>query len=197
MTTHSTAQTVKEYVSGKLQALRRLPEHPQKAALAQLRRGIGHPPGDLPELWGTFLPQMPPAWQSSTGEPSRAEWAVYLALTLFAVHQQGRSMSEKTMNEPGIDLGSAARRLVPPGEEAEDGSAFRRFNALATAGSIEELAHHLRGMVQLLRAGDIPLDYGQLAADVYQWQKPEEAARVRLRWGQAFYRRTEKDDEQQ
>ncbi len=35
----------------------------------------------------------------------------------------------------------------------------RRFNVLATSADIQELAHHLRGMIQLLRSEGIPLDY--------------------------------------
>ena len=52
-------QMVKQYVSGRLRRLRSLPEHPQKAALATMRKGIGHAPGELPELWGEFLLDLP------------------------------------------------------------------------------------------------------------------------------------------
>ena len=73
---------------------------------------------------------------------------------------------------------------------------LRRFNALATAEEITEISHHLRGMIQLLRAakdGGIPLDYPQLAADLYELQctdprYPQISANVRLRWGQDLYR---------
>ena len=59
--------------------------------------------------------------------------------------------------------------------------------------------NHLRGLIQLLRSKEIPLDYVDLAGDLYEFQMPGGAARVRLRWGQDFYRtalRTEnrKDD---
>lgn len=75
---------------------------------------------------------------------------------------------------------------------------LRRFNALATAEEITEISHHLRGMIQLLSAakdGGIPLDYPQLAADLYELQctDPRYAqipANVRLRWGQDLYRET-------
>ena len=60
-----------------------------RAALAKLRRGIGKKPGEMPELWGVFLNKMSPELFSRTGEPSRAEWAIYISLTMFALHQQG------------------------------------------------------------------------------------------------------------
>lgn len=73
---------------------------------------------------------------------------------------------------------------------------LRRFNALATAEEITEISYHLRGMIQLLstaKDGGIPLDYPQLAADLYELQctDPRYAqtpANVRLRWGQDLYR---------
>ena len=113
---------------------------------------------------------MPESFQGRSA-PSAAEWAVYLALTLYAMHQQG---NDRPMNCPGNTLGRAVRQL------AERNSA----------------GHHLRGMIQLLSAakdGGIPLDYPQLAADLYELQctDPRYAqtpANVRLRWGQDLYR---------
>ena len=68
--------------------------------------------------------------------------------------------------------------------------------ALATADEITEISHHQRGMIQLLRAAkpdSIPLDYPQLAVDLYglQCDAPQLAqlpANIRLRWGQDLYR---------
>ena len=185
------AQTVQEQVKNqvrqKIKQLQDLPEHPRKAALANLRRGVGRVPGDLPELWGSFLLGMPQELQSTGGEPTRAEWSIYLALTLYAMHQQGNELPEKSMNKEGVKFGSAVHRLVDPEDQPEKNGVFRRFNALATASSIQEVSQHLRGMIQLLRANDIPLDYPQLAADLYNLQFPDSSARVRLRWGQEYY----------
>ena len=64
---------------------------------------------------------------------------------------------------------------------------LRRLNAAATANSITALGHTLRGLVQLLRAEGIALDYAALAGDIYRYQFPESAAQVRLSWGQDFY----------
>ena len=167
----------------------------RRAELAKLRRGIGHAPGELPELWGSFLLEMPESFQGCSA-PSAAEWAVYLALTLYAMHQQG---NDRPMNCPGNTLGRAVRQLAErnsAGQDWTEASVLRRFNALATAEEITEISHHLRGMIQLLSAakdGGIPLDYPQLAADLYELQcaDPRYAqtpANVRLRWGQDLYR---------
>ena len=189
-------QDVKMYTAQRLRRLQALPDNQRRAELAKLRRGIGHAPGELPELWGSFLLEMPEELQQNgPGDPSAAEWAVYLALTLYAVHQQG---NDRPMNCPGSTLGRAVRQLAErnAGQDWDEASVLRRFNALATAEEITEISHHLRGMVQLLSAakdGGIPLDYPQLAADLYELQctdprYPQASAHVRLRWGQDLYR---------
>ena len=171
----SRTQAIRGYVDGKIQWLWGLPENQRRAELAKLRRGIGHAPGELPDLW-----------------------AVYLALTLYALHQQ--SNDTVCVSQLGCTLGRAVRRLaeqtVASGQDWTESSILRRFNALATAEEITEISHHLRGMIQLLRAAkpdSIPLDYPRLAVDLYglQCDAPQLAqlpANIRLRWGQDLYR---------
>lgn len=180
-------QLVRNYVAGRLHWLQNLPDHQQKATLANLRRGVGHVPGELPALWGVFLQDLPEPLESKTGDPTRAEWAIYLALTLYALHQQGHALPKDSMHREGVQFGKAVRRLVKEGEPPESSSILRRFNALATASSMPERAQHLRGIVQLLRAEAAPLDYVQLAEDLYWLQVPAQAAGVCLRWGQDYY----------
>ena len=188
-------QDVKLYAAQQLHRLQALPDNQRRAELAKLRRGIGHVPGELPELWGSFLLEMPESFQGRSA-PSAAEWAVYLALTLYAMHQQG---NDRPMNCPGNTLGRAVRQLAErnsAGQDWTEASVLRRFNALATAEEITEISHHLRGMIQLLRAAkpdSIPLDYPRLAVDLYglQCDAPQLAqlpANIRLRWGQDLYR---------
>lgn len=91
------------------------------------------------------------------------------------------------MNQPGISLGRAVRQLADPGSEPEESPSFRRFQTLLTASDIQEISHHLRGMIQLLRAKGIPLDYARLAKDLYKLQYAGSAPGVRLMWGQDYY----------
>ena len=186
---------IHDYVAGQLSGLWSLPKPQRRARLAELRRGVGHQPGDLPALWGSFLQELPKGlWgrETAAGEcrkPSEAEWAVYLALTLYALHQQGEE--NISMNEKGCTLGRAVRLLAQNSAAAAqdwtESSVLRRFNALATADSMPEVSHHLRGMIQLLRREGIPLDYPQLAEDLYQYQFVNGAPNVRLRWGRDLY----------
>lgn len=163
-----------------------------KAVLAQMRRGIGHAPGEIPELWGMMLENIPEKMMSKDGVPTYAEWAIYTALTLFALHQQGHEQCNP-MFVKGQSLGKAMRSLVPP----EDGEVLkrvrRRFNVIATSSDMPELVHHLRSAVQLLRDAGIGLDYAELAGELYLYQIPGGAAEVRLLWGEKFYQISEND----
>lgn len=190
-----TQQEIKRYVYGKLKRLQTLPDNQRRAELAQLRRGIGHAPGEIPELWGILLSDMPDEFQG-TKTASHAEWAIYLTITFYAMHQQG---NEADMNRDGYGIGKAVRQLAEQnaGEQGwESSSVLHRFNALATAKDIYEISHHLRGLIQLLKSakgGGIPLDYPLLAAQLYglQCETPgleNIAADIKLQWGQDLYR---------
>lgn len=95
-----------------------------RSTLAHLRQGIGRVPGDMPQLWGFFLSELPEKWMGNS-EPSKAEWAIYLALTLFALHQQGQDPNTAWMSQPGASLGKAVARLIESPEDEKRIS--RRF----------------------------------------------------------------------
>ncbi len=160
-----------------------------KANLAELRRGIGGTPGDDPRLWGMVFDGIPEAMLGKNGRPSKEEWAICNALTLYAVHQQGNDPLKKNMNMKGVSLGRAACRLVYAGEnpEEERDRISRRFNQIALAEDIEALTYYLRTFIPILRGKDIGLDYPMLAQDIYLCQSESGRSSVRLRWGQDYY----------
>lgn len=162
---------------------------PVAALLAKLRRGIGKEPGAQPELWDLVLDEMPNDIQGTDERPSYGERAVHTALTLFALHQQGRDLRDKCMNEPGAPLGGAVRLMIRQNPGREE-AIKRRFTATVTSDSYEELVWHLRGLVQLFRSADIRLDYPSLARDLYYYQFSEWRDHIRLQWGRQFYRQS-------
>lgn len=189
------SREVRDFVSGKISKLvNNREESHVRASLAKLRRGVGKKPGSLPDIWEITLGELPEEFLSRTGEPTRAEWAVHTALTLFALHQQGKEPYDVPMNVSGKPLGGAVRTLGFKRGEASEEAVKRRFDAAVTADSPAEMAHHLRGLVQLLRSEGIPLDYPQLAEDLFKFQFQESRDGVRLRWGQDYYR-MRKDEE--
>ena len=157
-----------------------------RADLARLRRGIGKDPGELPELWPITLQDLDEALLSKTGEATFAERSIQTTLALFALHQQGKDLKNQPMHSEKQNLGTSIRMLGSSDKGNAD-AIKRRFNVLATSDSTEELTHHLRAMIMLLKASSVPTDYRSLSSDLYWFQFPEQRDRIRLRWGQDFY----------
>ncbi len=163
------------------------------ASMAKLRRGVGKKLSDAPDAWAVVLTSMPDELMSASYDgfkETEAESAVFTALTLYALHQQG---SEASVNVQGISFGTAVGKLKNKDNKL---AITRRFNSVVTSTEITELAHHARGLVQLMKASGktIGLDYPQFAKDLYNFQYPDGRRNVILRWGQDFYKMN-KDEE--
>jgi CRISPR system Cascade subunit CasB len=161
------------------------------AALARLRRGVGKQPGDVQDILEyTLAPEF--AKGAVSDAATDKEIAAHISMTLYALHQQSQ---RKPMHRRGFGLGRSVRELNGPDTDGPPSSVRRRFNTLGTADSLDELVHHARGMVQLLRAEAIPLDYALLADQLVRWQTPNGAAIIRRVWGRDFYRTSTASDE--
>jgi CRISPR system Cascade subunit CasB len=179
------------FVTGKLERLQPGDDTAaRRAALARLRRGVGKEAGSVPDLWQYLYEGFPDELKGKGGTPSYAENAAHAALTLYAMHAQGTG---NVHDKDAGSLGTAANRLKRMKPDNEPGIK-RRFDALATAGTAAEINRHARGIIQLLRQGDIKLDYAGFAADLYNLQfGSESAGKVLRRWGRDFYRFDNKD----
>ncbi|MDR2672184.1 MAG: type I-E CRISPR-associated protein Cse2/CasB [Coriobacteriales bacterium] len=155
----------------------------QRANRAKLRKGIGREPDEVPEIWDITLADIPEDLKSWNGIVTPAEQAIHTTLTLFALHQQGKT---EAVNRSHISFGSAARRLVSPDNENEQ-TIKRRFDAVLTAKDFVELSRHARGLIQLMKAKDVCLDYPWFAKDLYRHQNPETKDRVMYKWGEDFW----------
>lgn len=186
------AKMAGRFVRHRIEALAGGGDAASRATLAILRRGIGRLPGSMPELWSATFRGMPEEMMGTGKTPTRAEWAVHIGLTLFALHQQGNSPKEKCMHQEGRSLGASVRALIH--NDDDEARVKRRFDAVATSDGLPELASHLRGLVQLFKSEGIGLDYAQLTEDVYRFQFPEARDSVRLNWGRDFYRSGQAED---
>lgn len=157
-----------------------------KAELAALRRGVGRYPGEIPQLMGALLNEMPEELMGRSDTPSFAEWTYYTSVTLYALHQQGQSQPMHV--EGNHRLGTATRLLIPSGLPEDNPPILARFNQMAVSANIAELSQHLRGIVTLLRSKSIPLDYIDLADDLYRYQFKDNRDSLRLKWGRDFWR---------
>lgn len=171
-----------------------------KAMLANLRRGVGREPGELPQLFGIFLLDLPETFWSENGIATKEEWVCYTILTLYALHQQGYDAKSQPMHiDEDVSLGKAMYKLVMTdnGDPNAEQRIVQKLRTLATSVDIKELSHHLRGIVQMFRNNGISINYCKLAGDLYEMQFPEGKRRVCLKWGQDFYgRNSKKADEE-
>jgi CRISPR system Cascade subunit CasB len=158
-----------------------------KADLAKLRRGVGKLPGELPELWGYFLKELPEELQGVTKDPSKSEIAIYLSLVLYALHQQSNDIKEKPMNLKGETLGKGIRKLIPDEDEDAEKRILTRFKRLANAQTMRDVSIQLRSIISLLKSKDIPIDYPDLATDLYFLQNPKEKNKIKMKWAREFY----------
>ncbi|WP_371629781.1 type I-E CRISPR-associated protein Cse2/CasB [Streptomyces sp. NBC_00341] len=154
------------------------------ATVARIRRGAGKPAGEIPDLWGLIGAEAlyVRGWREEDAE--RAESAVHMAVTLWALHQQGHHTADMHIKD-GPGLGKAVRKLMP--DAAMDEPIRKRFVRAGTATSIDALATRLRELVLLLRRDDIAMDYGKLASQLYAWQWPGGRAEVHRAWGRSFH----------
>lgn len=161
-----------------------------RGMMAVMRRGVGKYPGEIPELWGMIFNNMPDELFESgeiifpEREASYVEWAVYTALTLYALHQQG---NEKLMHSENVSIGKAASMLVK--DEDDEERICRRLGLVVTAASPKDLAYHLRGLIRLLSDQAIAIDYARLAKELYLMNYEESSRNVKLAWGRDFYNR--------
>ena len=138
-----------------------------RAALAALRRGLGQPPGYVPEM----LPYMA---RHVSGMPEWQERLAYIVAPLFAVHPS---------NTGEGNMGDHMAALRGANDEALE----RRF-AVLLAAHPEELDVHLRHVISMLKQNNIPVNWEQLMRDIGDWGHPDRQARVRRRWANSFWR---------
>lgn len=155
-----------------------------RATLSRLRRAVAQEPGEDPLAWNAVaedvLGQLPPQDLGRGDAPSPAEWAAFVAITLFAAHQQSQ---RAPMHVKGVSLGAAAARLR---RATESGSIKQRLDAVMVSATPRALRYHLRSLVSLLAAHGIALDYGRLAEDLRHLRQPTRRNGVLLRWGRDY-----------
>ncbi|GAB2456935.1 hypothetical protein GCM10027062_41280 [Nocardioides hungaricus] len=155
------------------------------AELARLRRALPRNRTMPPEAWQIFAAGFPEPLLGHTDAPSRAELATAASMALFALHQQSRRGAPMHVRGKKHGVGAAARTLA---SRIDSTGVERRLIALTRADELDPVLEHLRGLVNHLRAHEIPLDYARLARDLDAIQHPEGRRGVRVRWSRDFFR---------
>jgi CRISPR system Cascade subunit CasB len=144
-----------------LEALR---DREGRGVLAALRRGAGSPPGAVASMYPHILPWVP-----------RQRWledAAYVIGSLFALHPQPGGAG---------NLGKAFSMVPKQSDSLE-----KRFVALLNSHR-DDLPHHLRQAVSLLKSSEIPVDWRQLLRDILYWE--HESRFVQQQWAREFWQR--------
>ncbi|MFG2646000.1 type I-E CRISPR-associated protein Cse2/CasB [Streptomyces sp. NPDC048370] len=170
------------------------------AARARLSREAGKSAAEVFDLWdlvdlASLQDTRGEGCPWSEAELERAEEALLMTFTLWALHQQSRSAGVHQLDKYGRSrgLGAAVRRLMSAGEV--DDPLRKRLVRAGKASDLATLAQRLRDIVLLLRREDVPLDYSLLAGQLYQWQWPGGSDVVRTAWGRSFHAWREEEDE--
>lgn len=145
--------------------------------LAAMRAGLGRDYGEVPKLWPYYSCEIDDA-RARRGEASQEQKAEHAALALYGLHQQSKSVS---MHRPGVRLGAALARLRASDKfspEAIDG----RVEAAATTTTVDALLIRLRGLIDLLRTIDQPLDYNHLMRLLQDWRYDDGRRAARRQW---------------
>lgn len=135
-----------------------------RRALARLRRSFAGA-AQQAEAYDIVFPHDPP-------QDEQELWL--LVAGLFALHPHGNTAKGRT-------VGGAMRLLAE-----ERVSAQRRFTQLLSVEA-RHLPYYLRQTIQLLRSGEVAIDYHRLLNDLVQIYS-ESPQKVRLRWARDYYR---------
>ncbi len=149
-----------------IQYLLELKERENRAALAHLRRGLGKPPGSVPEMYPYVVP-----WIQ---EKSDFEQRVYfLVASLFAMHQ------DNTLD------GNLGRTFQIIWKDAGDSPSIeKRFVQLLNSHP-DELPGRLRHAIDLAASKKVPVNYTQLLKDLRSWRN--ESRSVQKQWARQFW----------
>lgn len=158
--------------------LQSLVEKQERGALAALRRGLGQPVGQAPEMYPYIIPFLPESLHPEQ------EAVFYLIASLFAYHPLT------------TDEGNLGRHLAAIRNDRNQEALDRRFTALLAAHP-DDLPAYLRQTISYLKSRDVPVNWERLLRDLSYWSHPEYGPQVRKNWANAFWGRPAGEEQTQ
>ena len=168
-------------------------ESSQKATLAKLRNSIGKPLTENIGVIAMVFENAPDEFLGKRGQLSWGEDAILTAIQLFALHQQGKTESVMQEDEKNISIGASLGYL----RNSDDSkSVDRRFNAMISSSTLDEIKTHLRHLIKLLKSREpnVKVDYALLGKDLFRIAKGYKED-VALMWARDYYRVNRKGEE--
>lgn len=170
-----------------------------KAALSALRSSSRLNGNRAQKVWPVFLSNLNEKYLSKTGKATRAEMAVFVAVRMYALHQQSSddcvfarkrySSADVTGVENGLELFEVLNQLSKVEESRV--ALERRVQALLGTTNFTAVVDQLIHLMQIIKGKKlrIRIDYARLAGDLYRFQLGyRQANEVRLHWGEQYYR---------
>lgn len=157
-----------------------------RANLANIRNSINRPLTESIDLLPLLFRYLPEDFLSSDGKLSLEERAIVTTIQLYGLHQQAEAESVLLSEdaEKWKNLGYSLSFL----RKGEDSLAVdRRFNTMITSSTFEELSHHMRQMIKLLKSKtDAKVNYTKLSGDLYKFLTGY-GEEVKFSWASRYY----------
>jgi len=169
--------------------------NPDKAILAGLRNAPTITSRRAQGAWPLIMENLDKKYLSHDkyGTPTAAEVAVYTAIRFYAIHQQGKEMCMYAPTAGDNPEGSTlfdALAILRKNEEKQV-ALDRRVQPILATASLTKVINDIAHLISIIKDGEktIKIDYAWLAQDLYGLQgNYEQANRVRLHWGEQYYR---------
>lgn len=169
-----------------------------KAIFANIRNSINKDSSVNMDALAFVFQNIPEEFLGFNKNLNDYEKAILTAVQMYALHQQAKIESVLKLDyeegEKRQNLGDALKTIR---DREDDTKAIdRRFNAMITSSNFEELSHHLRQMIKLLKAkSDAKVDYASLADDLY-WFLKNQREGLKIKWSRSYYKlnKKERDD---
>lgn len=159
--------------------------------LARLRHGVGKSITDTAQTWDFLLDDMPGELMSATStmgttcEETEYEKAIFIALTNYAWHQQGKDIMTQNMHRQGITFGKACAELA---KHIGTNKVLDRIRKIAGASTINRRSGEIRNLIMLFKRYNIALDYGLLTSDLCNLQTKDKANKICFNWAEYLYK---------
>lgn len=168
-----------------------------KAIFANIRNSINKDSSVNMDALAFVFQNIPEEFLGYNKNLNDYEKAILTAVQMYALHQQANTNTVLKLDyEDGERRQNLGDALATMRKNEDDSKAIdRRFNAMITSSNFDELSHHLRQMIKLLKAkSDAKVDYASLADDLY-WFLKNQREGLKIKWSRSYYKFNKKEGE--
>lgn len=165
-----------------------------RAILAKLRNSIGKPISQNVDVFKFIFGKLPESLLGRDDYISNSEKSILTTLQLYSIYRQGDTKYNSPVEKNKYkNIGNSLKQLR---NDENNSSADRRFNAMITSETYEELIYHLRHLVKLLKSksSEAYIDFGKLSMDLYYFLEGY-SEDIKFNWSRDYYKIEFKGDD--